>query len=79
VAFPGESGWIAPVVDVGFRLSPGDTVGIVGESGSGKTLTALAVSRLVEWPAVLSSTALTFAGTDLNSRKGRRRDRRRQS
>jgi oligopeptide/dipeptide ABC transporter ATP-binding protein len=40
-------------------------VGVVGESGSGKSLTALAVSRLVEHPGVVSADRLEFNGTPL--------------
>ncbi|MEV0596058.1 dipeptide/oligopeptide/nickel ABC transporter permease/ATP-binding protein [Nonomuraea cavernae] len=43
-----------PVKDVSFTVAPGERVGIVGESGSGKSLTALAVSGLVEPPGVVS-------------------------
>ncbi|GAA4087460.1 dipeptide/oligopeptide/nickel ABC transporter permease/ATP-binding protein [Nonomuraea soli] len=43
-----------PVKGVSFEVVPGERVGIVGESGSGKSLTALAVSGLVEPPGQVS-------------------------
>jgi peptide/nickel transport system permease protein len=68
VAFPGTSGPLTPVAGVSFAVAPGEVVGIVGESGSGKSLTALAVSQLVDRPGVVSASALSFAGTDLLTR-----------
>ncbi|WP_283136400.1 dipeptide/oligopeptide/nickel ABC transporter permease/ATP-binding protein [Rhizohabitans arisaemae] len=65
VAFPGRSGWTTPVRGVGFTVHPGESVGVVGESGSGKSLTALALSRLIETPGVVSADRLEFAGTPL--------------
>ncbi|MFC4122124.1 dipeptide/oligopeptide/nickel ABC transporter permease/ATP-binding protein [Nonomuraea zeae] len=43
-----------PVKGVSFTVGPGERVGLVGESGSGKSLTALAVSGLVEPPGVVT-------------------------
>ena len=65
VSFPGPSGWITPVRGVSFTVQPGEAVGVVGESGSGKSLTALAVSRLIEAPGVVTADRLEFAGTPL--------------
>ncbi|MFS8097212.1 dipeptide/oligopeptide/nickel ABC transporter permease/ATP-binding protein [Lentzea alba] len=62
VAFPGAAGWITPVRGVSFDVHNGEMVGVVGESGSGKSLTALAVSRLVEHPGVVTADRLDFAG-----------------
>ena len=50
VTFPGAAGPIRPVRGISFRVRSGQAVGLVGESGSGKSLTALAVSQLVEEP-----------------------------
>ncbi|MFG1945886.1 dipeptide/oligopeptide/nickel ABC transporter permease/ATP-binding protein [Nonomuraea sp. NPDC048826] len=47
-----------PVKGVSFRVAQGERVGLVGESGSGKSLTALAVSGLIEPPGVVSGTVL---------------------
>jgi len=65
VAFPGPSGWVTPVEDVSFSVAAGEMLGIVGESGSGKSLTAMAVSKLIDRPGVATVASHTFAGTDL--------------
>ncbi|MGH3168883.1 MAG: dipeptide/oligopeptide/nickel ABC transporter permease/ATP-binding protein [Trebonia sp.] len=70
VSFPGG---VHPVRGVSFTLHRGEAVGVVGESGSGKSLTALAVSRLLEEPAYCSATELSLLGQDLRAagRRGR--------
>jgi peptide/nickel transport system permease protein len=68
VGFPGTT----PVRGVSFTMQRGDAVGIVGESGSGKSLTALAVSRLVEEPGVVEADRLSFLGADLRTGEHRR-------
>jgi peptide/nickel transport system ATP-binding protein/peptide/nickel transport system permease protein len=68
VAFPGG---VHPVRGVSFTVHRGEAVGLVGESGSGKSLTALAVSRLLEHPAHVSATELTLLGQDLRTGNGR--------
>ncbi|WP_414941261.1 dipeptide/oligopeptide/nickel ABC transporter permease/ATP-binding protein [Amycolatopsis sp. cmx-11-51] len=65
VAFPRPAGWTVPVRGVSFTVHAGEAIGVVGESGSGKSLTGLAVSRLVEAPAVVTADRLDFAGTPL--------------
>ncbi len=65
VAFPRPAGWTVPVRGVSFTVHAGEAIGVVGESGSGKSLTGLAVSRLVEAPAVVTADRLDFAGKPL--------------
>ncbi|MBB5857705.1 dipeptide/oligopeptide/nickel ABC transporter permease/ATP-binding protein [Amycolatopsis umgeniensis] len=65
VAFPRPEGWTVPVRGVSFTVRAGEAIGVVGESGSGKSLTGLAVSRLVEAPAVVTADRLDFAGKPL--------------
>ena len=68
VSFPGG---VHPVRGVSFTLNRGEAVGVVGESGSGKSLTALAVSRLLEHPADVSAGRLELLGQDLLGREPR--------
>jgi peptide/nickel transport system permease protein len=68
VSFPGGA---RPVRGVSFTLHRGEAVGVVGESGSGKSLTALAVSRLLEDPANVSAGRLELLGRDLLGREPR--------
>jgi oligopeptide/dipeptide ABC transporter ATP-binding protein len=67
VAFPGG---VHPVRGVSFTVHRGEAVGLVGESGSGKSLTALAVSRLLEDPAQVAAAELTLLGQDLRTAGG---------
>ena len=55
------------VVDhVGFSLNHGETLAIVGESGSGKSVTALAIVRLLPYPAARHpSGSILFSGRDV--------------
>jgi peptide/nickel transport system permease protein len=71
VSFPGG---VRPVRGVSFTLKRGEAVGVVGESGSGKSLTALAVSRLLEDPAEVSASRLELLGRDLQGREPRGSD-----
>ena len=65
VTLAGARGPITPVRGVGFRIGRGEAVGVVGESGSGKSLTALAVTRLIEEPGRVTASHVRFLGTDL--------------
>jgi peptide/nickel transport system permease protein len=65
VSFPQGGAWITPVRGVSITVGHGEMIGVVGESGSGKSLTALAVSRLVEHPGVVTADRLEFAGKPL--------------
>ncbi|MRJ78320.1 ATP-binding cassette domain-containing protein [Aeromicrobium sp. SMF47] len=65
VAFPGPAGPVRPVRGVSFGVRRGESVGIVGESGSGKSLTALAVSRLIDDPGRVEADRVRFLDEDL--------------
>jgi peptide/nickel transport system permease protein len=67
VSFPGRSGPVRPVRGVSFDVRRGEAVGIVGESGCGKSLTALAVTRLVDDDARVEASRLQLLGTDLRA------------
>lgn len=67
VTFPGAAGPVRPVRGVSFTVRRGEAVGIVGESGSGKSLTALAVSRLVDDDGTVEASRLHLLGEDLRS------------
>jgi peptide/nickel transport system permease protein len=68
VTFPGPAGTIRPVRGISFAVRRGEAVGIVGESGSGKSLTALAVSRLVDDTGRVEATRLELLGHDLRGK-----------
>ncbi len=67
VTFPGSAGPVRAVRGVTFAVRRGESVGIVGESGSGKSLTALAVSRLIDDPGRVDAEAIRFLGDDLTA------------
>lgn len=67
VTFPGPHGPIRPVRGVTFSVRRGEAVGVVGESGSGKSLTALAISRLVDDSGRVEAGRLELLGTDLRA------------
>ena len=67
VTFPGPDGPIRPVRGLTFTVRRGEAVGVVGESGSGKSLTALAISRLVDDAGRVDATRLELLGTDLRT------------
>ncbi|MCD8117522.1 MAG: ABC transporter ATP-binding protein [Oscillospiraceae bacterium] len=52
---------------IDLTMAPGERLGLVGESGSGKTVTAMAVSGLIERNRVEMSGQVLFEGRDLLS------------
>ncbi|MEV6267301.1 dipeptide/oligopeptide/nickel ABC transporter permease/ATP-binding protein [Kribbella sp. NPDC051936] len=75
VSFPGPAGAIRPVRGVSFAVRRGEALGVVGESGSGKSLTALAVSRLIDAPGQVDAERVEFLGTDLRGPDTKARQR----
>lgn len=57
------------ISDVSFSVADAERVGIVGESGSGKTITALAITGLVPYPAVVRGSVKLDGEEILNLRK----------
>jgi peptide/nickel transport system ATP-binding protein len=67
VTFPGEDGDVAAVRGVGYRLAPGEVLGIVGESGSGKSVTSLGILGLHNRRNAQVSGEVWVNGTDVVS------------
>ncbi|WP_422758544.1 dipeptide/oligopeptide/nickel ABC transporter permease/ATP-binding protein [Paenarthrobacter sp. C1] len=65
ISYPTHSGPVHPVRGVSFEIRVGEALGVVGESGSGKSLTALAASRLIEPPGVVTADRLEFNGVQI--------------
>ncbi|MDO9712601.1 dipeptide ABC transporter ATP-binding protein [Paracraurococcus lichenis] len=65
VAFPTRQGVVEAVRGVSLSLAAGETLGIVGESGSGKSVTAFAVTRLLDRAGRITRGHIRFRGQDI--------------
>lgn len=65
VEFSTRNGIVKAVRGVSVSLQPGGTLGIVGESGSGKSVTAFAVTRLLDRSGSITEGKVVFQGKDL--------------
>jgi ABC-type dipeptide/oligopeptide/nickel transport system ATPase component len=66
IGFSTEKKISSAVCNVSFGLQRGETLALVGESGSGKSVTALAITRLLNTPpAVYQNGQIFFDGVDL--------------
>ncbi len=65
VSFGTRRGPVEALRGVGFEIRPGDTLGIVGESGSGKSVTAFAITRLLDRAGRITRGRVLFRGRDL--------------
>ena len=74
VAFGSSEQYLPALRGVGFRILPGETLGLVGESGSGKTTAGRVVARLLEPDAG----RVEFDGTDWLALRGAELRRRRR-
>jgi peptide/nickel transport system ATP-binding protein len=63
----GETGHVAAVEDVSFRIDRGETFGLVGESGCGKSITALALIGLLRHPLSVGGGKIRFEGREIQS------------
>ncbi len=67
VAFSTRRGTVDAVRGVSFDVAPGATLGIVGESGSGKSVTAYAITRLLDRAGRITSGRISYLGQDLGT------------
>jgi peptide/nickel transport system ATP-binding protein len=63
--FRTRGGLVKAVNGVGFTVDAGASVGIVGESGSGKSVTAYAITGLLEKPGYVHSGTMRLGGKDI--------------
>ena len=59
------------LTEVGFRVEPGQIVGLVGESGSGKTMAALTVMGLLPQGLEMRNGSIRLGGDELVHRETR--------
>ncbi len=65
VAFSTRRGVVEAVRGVSLSVGVGETLSIVGESGSGKSVTAFAVTRLLDAAGRITKGTIRFAGADI--------------
>jgi peptide/nickel transport system ATP-binding protein len=66
VRFSTRSGTVEAVRGVSLSVAAGETLGIVGESGSGKSVTAFAITRLLDAAGRISQGSIRFNGQDIS-------------
>lgn len=66
VTFSTRRGPVEAVRGIDLDLAPGRTLGIVGESGSGKSVTAFAITRLLDPAGRITRGRVLFQGEDIS-------------
>lgn len=66
VDFSTRNGIVKAVRGVSLTVAEGETLGVVGESGSGKSVTAFAVTRLLEASGRITAGRIRFRGQDIS-------------
>jgi peptide/nickel transport system ATP-binding protein len=70
IRFATRRGMVEAVRGVSLNLAAGETLGVVGESGSGKSVTAYAVTHLLDRAGEITAGRIRFRGRDI-TRAGR--------
>jgi peptide/nickel transport system ATP-binding protein len=65
VSFSTRRGIVEAVRGVSLQVAAGETLGVVGESGSGKSVTAFAVTRLLDASGKIAQGRIRFKGQDI--------------
>ncbi len=65
VSFSTRAGLVEAVRGIDLELAPGGTLAVVGESGSGKSVTAYAVTQLLDRAARIPKGRILFRGEDI--------------
>ncbi len=65
VSFSTRNGMVDAVKGISLMVRPGETLGVVGESGSGKSVTAFAITRLLDAAGRITQGRILFKGENI--------------
>ncbi len=71
VSFSTRNGLVDAVKGVSLEVRPGETLGVVGESGSGKSVTAFAITRLLDAAGRITQGRILFKGENIAAASSR--------